>query len=304
VATLAIVNPVAGNGRARRVWQRVRAAVEDLRACEWVVTEGIGHARELAARAAARGYERVVAVGGDGTVFEVANGLAKTPTALGIIPAGTGNDSARNFGIPGDPFAAARVATRGVDVPIDLGEIRRAQTSTYFVSVAGFGFDAEVAWRVNRASRGWGKALGGTRPYLAGVLQTLWQYRSPPMRLSVDQRLVVRRMFMVAVANSPSYGGGMRIAPQAVPDDGLLDVCLVRDVSRLDVLRLVPRIYSGGHVSHPAVELVRCRELTADADHRVRCHADGELVGELPVRVGIVPGGLRCVTGSASRSPP
>jgi diacylglycerol kinase (ATP) len=300
VATLAIVNPVAGKGGGREVWRGLRAAVAEVRGYECVETEDVGHARELARRAAASGYERVIAVGGDGTVFEVANGLAKTPTALAIIPVGTANDTAANLGVPRDAVVAARLAVRGMDTPIDLGEIHQARSNTYFVGVAGFGFDAEVAWRVNHANVHWARSLGGTGPYLSAVLQCLLQYRSSRIRISIDERVVDRRMFLVAIANTPSYGGGMRIAPEAVPYDGLLDVCLVADVRRLDVLRLLPRMYSGAHVSHRAVQVVRCRELSADADQRVRCHADGEPVGELPVRFGIAPGGLRCVTGVAS----
>jgi YegS/Rv2252/BmrU family lipid kinase len=290
VTTLAIVNPVAGNGSAVRIWQRVRSHAWD---CQ--LTEAVGHARELAETAVRGGYDRVVAIGGDGTVCEVANGLAHTETALGIIPAGTGNDTAQNLGIPRDPFAAATLADTGASHPIDLGVITTAERRMYFMNVAGFGFDAEVAWRVNRLP----KLIGGTLPYVIGVLQTLWQYRSPQMRIRADEgpRLVDRRVFLVAVGNCASYGGGMRIVPSARPDDGLFEVCVVSDLRRLEVLRLVPKLYSGGHVGHPAVEMLRCRCVTAEADGRVLCQADGELVGLLPVQLVMAPGALRCVTG-------
>ncbi len=293
---LAIVNPVAGNGKAGRLWQRIRAEL----ACDGATTEGAGHARVLAREAAERGYERVISVGGDGTACEVASGLAHTDTALGLIPVGTGNDTARSLGIPLDPLAAARLAAHGDIRRIDLGEIQTAQSTSYFVNVAGFGFDAEVAWRVNRMP--WLKVMGGTAPYLAGVLQTLWQYRSPHMRICIDgQRVIERRIFLIAIANFPSYGGGMLICPPAQPDDGLFDVCVVSDLSRAHVLRLVPKLYSGKHVGHAAVQLLRGRELSADADRRVRCQADGELVGDLPARFAILPAALRCVAGPAPR---
>ena len=291
---LAVVNPVAGNGSARRRFARLLDHHSAARTWEHVTTAHPGHARELAARAADDGYDRVLAIGGDGTVCEVANGLAGSQTALGIIPLGTGNDSATNLGIPSDPVLAVDHATTGEPRPIDLGEITTSQGTTFFVSVAGFGFDAAVAWRVNRMP----KLIGGTLPYLAGVMLTLWQYRSAGMRICFDGRVVERRVFMAAVANHASYGGGMRIAPHARADDGLFDVCLVRDLSRFEVLRLVPRIYSGGHVGHPAVEMIRCVELTAETSAKVRCHADGELVGDLPAQFKIHPGALRCVTGS------
>ena len=295
--TLAILNPTAGNGKAARIWPRLRAQADAARQWECVATEGVGHARRLAAEAARGGYARVVAIGGDGTVGEVANGLAHTETALAVVPLGTGNDSALNLGTPVELPAAVTLASEGGDRLIDLGQVRTRQSTTYFVNVASFGFDAEVAWRVNRMA--WMKRLGGTAPYVLGVLQTLWRYTAPPMRIRLDGQALDRRVFLVAVANAPSYGGGMRIAPPARHDDGLLDLCIVRDVSRLEVLRLVPRLYSGGHVGHPAVELARGCEVLAESAATVRCQADGELVGELPATFTIARGALRCVTGAS-----
>jgi diacylglycerol kinase (ATP) len=295
--TLAIVNPVAGNGKAPRIWRRIRAEVSIAQTWECVWTERVGHARELAADAVKHGYDRVVALGGDGTVGEVASGLAHTETALGIVPLGTGNDSALNLGTPTDPLAAAAHAGLGSDRSIDLGQVRTAGVDMYFVNVASFGFDAEVAWRVNRLP--WMKVMGGTAPYVLGVLQGLLHYRAVPMRIRLDGQVLERAVFLVAVANSPSYGGGMRIAPRAQPHDGVLDLCVVRDLSRLEVLRLMPRLYSGGHVGHPAVELLRGCEIVAESEARVRCQADGELAGDLPATFTVAPRALRCVTAAS-----
>jgi YegS/Rv2252/BmrU family lipid kinase len=293
VSTLVIINPAAGRRAAPRIWQRIRRRVAHAGTWECATSERPDHARVLAATAVRRGFERVIAIGGDGSVCEVANGLAGSQTALGIIPAGTGNDVSDNLAIPRDPIAAARLAATGQPRAIDLCQIQTRQQTSYFVNIAGFGFDAEAAWRVNRLP----KVMGGTLPYVAGVLQTLWRYESPRMRISIDDQFLDRHVFLVAVGNCPSYAGGMRIVPRAKPNDGLLDVCLVKALRRLDVLRIVPKLYSGGHVAHPAVEMFRCRSVTADADARVLCQADGELVGELPARFGILPGALRCVTG-------
>jgi diacylglycerol kinase (ATP) len=294
MSTLVIVNPAAGGRTAIRAWQRIRDHLD----ADCAITERPGHARQLAQAAANSGYERVIAIGGDGTVSEVADGLARSDTALGIVRAGTGNDIGQNLGIPNDPVAAARLATTGTPRSIDLCELHTGARSAHFLGIAGFGFDAEVAWRANRLPKLW----GGTAPYVAGVLQTLWRYRSPRMRLTLDDQVVEERVFLVAVGNCPTYGGGMRIAPRAQPDDGLLDVCLVKDLSRVEVLRIMPRLYSGGHIGHPAVQMFRCRSVSAGADARVLCQADGELVGALPARFGVLAGALRCVTGSASGS--
>jgi diacylglycerol kinase (ATP) len=302
VATLAILNPVAGRHSAMRIWRRIRAEVPDSRDWECVVTACRGHAVRVAREA--RGYNRVVAIGGDGTACEVANGLADSDTPMAIVPAGTGNDLARNLGVPHDPLAAARLAARAVPRHIDLGQLRTSQGVTcFFLNVAGFGFDAEVAWRVNRRPHG----SNGTLPYIVGALQALRTYASPVVRLTIDGQPAERQIFLVAVGNCASYAGGMRIVPQARPDDGAFDVCVVSNLRRLEVLRVIPWLYSGRHVSHPAVELFRCRTLQAEtlsaasdgASARVLCHADGESVGGLPVHFAIRPGALWCVTGRA-----
>jgi diacylglycerol kinase (ATP) len=282
---------MAGKGKGARVWRTLSGTA----ASDCVMTERPGHARDLARTAAVQGIERVIAVGGDGTISEVANGLAGSTTALAIIPAGTGNDCARNLGIPADPLAAARLALSGVHRAIDLGEIQTSRGPTYFVNVAGFGFDAEVAARVEHLPA-W-VAVGSTLPYVLGVLQALWQYQAPRISISTDGRDIERRCFVVAVANGPSYGGGMQVAPDARPDDGVFDVCMIGDVSRTEVLRLVPKMYSGGHRTHRAVEFLRCTELHASSAASVHCQADGELVGNLPATFKIHPGGLQCVTG-------
>jgi diacylglycerol kinase (ATP) len=289
---LAVVNPVAGSGRALRVWEALRLRVHGLSDWECATTERPGHARELASAASANGCTRVVVFGGDGTVCEAANGLVHSATALAIVPLGTGNDTARNLGVPLDATAAAGLAARGHARLIDLGHLETSRTRMYFANVAGFGFDAEVAWRVTRIPR----LIGGTLPYVAGVLQTLWQFRSPRMSINVDGKVIIDgRTFMVAVANCPSYGGGMRIAPDARHDDGALDICVVSDLSRLEILRMVPKLYTGGHAGHPAVRLLRGHTVTAESLDAVRCHADGEVVGTLPATFGIVPNALRCV---------
>jgi diacylglycerol kinase (ATP) len=289
--TLAIVNSSAGSGAASRAWSRVQAEVPVVRQWECATTQWPGHAAQIA-DSAIGSFDRVVVVGGDGTASEVANSLAHSETEMALIPAGTGNDLATNLGIPREPTLAAALAMSGRSRLIDVGQIQQPTGTRYFVNIAGFGFDAEVAGRANKLPK-----LGGrTLPYLAGVLQTLWQFRSVPMHLTIDRRVLDEPVFLVAVANCASYGGGMRIAPQAQPDDAAFDVCIVRKLDRLEVLRLLPKLYSGGHVGHPAVEIVRCREVSADASGRVLCQADGELVGALPARFAIRPGALRCVT--------
>lgn len=291
--TFFVVNPAAGRGRARRIWEQIRPRLTELGEWGFAHTQRPGHATELARMAATQGYVRVVALGGDGTLSEVVNGLAGTGAALAVVPAGTANDFIRSAGIPARPFAAAELAMTGPVRPVDLGEIRSGDRSRYFINVAGFGFDAEVA----RAVNAYPKFFGGTVPYVLGILTTLWRYRPVPVELEVDGRPLHRKVFLGAVAIGQSYGGGMLIAPEAADDDGLFDVCLAGDVGPLQVLRLVPKIYSGGHRAHPQVEFFRCRRLSVRCRAPVSCQADGELAGPLPATFLIHPGGMPCVTG-------
>jgi diacylglycerol kinase (ATP) len=237
----------------------------------------------------------VVAVGGDGTVSHVARGLAGSDTALGIIPAGNGNDFSRAIGVPTAPAAAARLALEARPRAVDLGRVHARREHVAFVNVAGCGFDAEVL----RRTRAGGPA-GGAFLYFGGILRTLSAFRPLPMRLTVDGRILERRVLGVAVANGPAYGGGMRIAPHALLDDGLLDVLVVGDVSRLQLLALLPRMYSGTHVSHHLVESYRCRQLTVEplVARYVGCQADGELLEQLPATFSVEPRGLLCVAGA------
>jgi len=288
---LVIVNPTAGRGRAARVWNRLR----DVHAgVECKVTEAPGDARHIALAAVGRGVERVVVVGGDGTVSEVAGAVAGTQVALGVVPAGTGNDFSRALGLPTTPGTAARLALQGSTQWVDHGRARIGERLVAFVNVAGCGFDAEVVRRTSAAPR-----LGGMLPYLIGILRTLLVFRPRPLRFVLDGQHFERRALGVAVANGPRYGGGMLIAPGAAVDDGLFDICLIGQVNPVQLLALLPRLYAGTHGGHRAVEFFKCRELRVEpvlwAD--VSCQADGELLGQIPVTFSIQPRGLLCVTG-------
>ena len=289
---LFILNPVAGHGRSRRVFERLQAMLAGHRQLQPVVwqTAGPAHARELAARAAQEGYQRVVAVGGDGTVHEVINGLMDAGPQLaggvrvGVVPAGSGNDFARNLGLPSDPGEAARLLARGEAHPIDVGRVN----DRHFANLAGVGFDAEVAAWANRVP----KFIPGTFTYLAGVLALLARYRNAEVSLELDGRPLQGRAFLVAVGNGPRYAGGMAICPGAVMNDGRLRVVLCGDLQRGEILRLLPTIYQGRHVGHPKVQTFDVRRLSLHARRPLAVHADGELVGYTPARFEVVPGAI------------
>lgn len=233
----------------------------------------------------------MVAFGGDGTVNEVVNGLARAhaPVALGILNAGRGNDCRRNFHLPSTlPLALERLL-EGRDVPIDLGLAEWPDgRRRHFVMSLGAGFDAAVAERAERGRR------SGQAPYVRAILGTLWRYRPTPATIVADGRLVSSGPITAAVvANGPYYGQGMRIAPAASPHDGVLDLVVLGDLGRLEFLRWLPSVYRGRHLANPKVTTARVGAVSIEAPAPLPVHVDGEPCGETPVRVSIVPSALR-----------
>ncbi|HHW41233.1 MAG TPA: diacylglycerol kinase family lipid kinase [Syntrophomonadaceae bacterium] len=275
-----IVNPTAGRGRTARLWPEIERVMRraGLR-FRTFFTEGRGHARELAQRAVKKDCDLVVAVGGDGTVNEVVNGIASNGaypgTALALLPTGSGNDLCRTLGISGDPLSTALAICSGKYRMLDLGMVE----NRYFLNICGVGFDAEVAHAVNQGFR-W---LRGTWAYLAGVLKTLMCFRPVPLELTLDGNHLQIKGLLVAVANGAFFGSGIKIAPRARVDDGLFDVCVVGDIGRLELLRVLPLTYSGRHEDHPCVHFFRARDVTVSSPaRRLYIQGDGELLGETP----------------------
>ena len=281
--SLLVHNPTAGGGRAGRL---VAQVAERLRAdgveTDRHQTRSLEDAR-LAACQAAGSFDAVVAVGGDGTVGACAAGLADAAppggsgvrAALGVVPAGGGNDAARSLGLPaGDPLAAAGLLARLRRRPADLATV----AGRAYLNVAGAGFDSEVN-RVANQRLGW----AGNRPrYVGAVLAELVVGRVATFELALDGRPTRLRGWLVAVANGPSYGGGMKVAPHASLDDGLLDVVVIHEIGKLEFLRTFPKVFSGRHLEHPAVAVHRAARVDLDADRTLAVYADGEPAGTLP----------------------
>ena len=282
-ALLVIVNPTAGGGRARRLVPWLRERLGPRTEARLEVTTHAGHAERLAAEAAPV-HDRIVAVGGDGTVQEIINGLLASgeDASLGIVPTGSGNDLARSLGLPTEPGAAWTVAVGEGVRPLDLGQATNGRDGArWFGSAGGIGFDAGVATAMASRS-GWQRGRAG---YLLTTLAELRRFENREVELILDGSTTRRRVLFIAIANGEYYGGGMRIAPGAVTDDGLLDVCIVGDISRLTALRQLPNLYRGTHVAHPQVELVQARSLSIEGDARTLVHLDGEPFGTLPLTV-------------------
>ena len=281
-----IANPVSGRGRARRVGERVVDLLRERSVnADLMVSEAPGDCERIAREVLARGAQQVAACGGDGTVHEVVNGLANSDAILGVVPCGRGNDLARALGLSRDVEDVVNTLVHGVDRTIDLGRVG----DRFFATVASLGFDTAVAQRMrSRPSR-----LGGTVSYGLAILRTLFGYRSPFVRLRGDFGVFEGRVLLAATANAPFYGSGVKIAPDAVVDDGVLDVCIVADVSRWTVLRMFLRAYSGTHVGHSAVRVVQTRTLQIASDDPLWIFADGEPMCEIPAKIEVVPGTLK-----------
>jgi YegS/Rv2252/BmrU family lipid kinase len=282
-----IVNPAAGDGRAGRVLEEIRVALEE-RGLEHRVerTTSLAHARELALAAAGTG-DTAVAVGGDGLVGAVAGALKHSQGVLGVLPGGRGNDFARVLGIPDDARGACEVLVSGTVRELDLGE---AGAST-FIGIASCGFDSDANRIANET-----RVIRGNLVYAYGAIRALLGWKPARFEIRIDgQESRVISGYTVAAANSKAYGGGMFMAPDASLEDGLLDVVLVGDVPKRRFLRLLPTVFKGQHVRQPNVQVLRGREVEISADRSFALYADGDPIGELPITVRVLPKAVRVI---------
>jgi YegS/Rv2252/BmrU family lipid kinase len=281
-----IVNPNAGGGRAAAALPAVEARLTELGvAFHTERTRDLPHARDLARAAAAVG-EVAVTLSGDGLIGAVADALRGTDGGvLGVLPGGRGNDFARVAGIPRDPVAACDVIAHGVERPLDLGEAG----GRGFIGIASLGFDSDANRIANEAPR-W---LGGL-VYVYGALRALIAWRPATFHVEVDGQRASIRGWSIGAANSKAYGGGMFVAPYAELDDGLLDVVMLGETSKLDFLRIVlPRTFKGTLVELEQVRVLRGAEVRVSADRPFTVYADGDPIGELPITMRAIPAALR-----------
>jgi YegS/Rv2252/BmrU family lipid kinase len=291
-----LVNPASANGETGRRWAELarRASSLGLRG-DTLFSRQPGHLRTLAAEAAAAGATLVVAVGGDGTVNEVAGGLVGAAgVELAILPRGTGVDFARTFGISSRLDDAVRVALEGAAREVDAGSVAfrtwdGGEGAAHFFNVGSAGMSGAVAQRTNESR----KALGGRAAYLWATFAVFARWTSGDVRVSVDDQVRGGRMYDVVVANGRYFGGGMMICPDAQPDDGLFDVLLIGDVTRRDLVLTMPRIYRGTHLPHPKAELLRGSAVVVEAADPLPIELDGEQPGTTPVRFDVVRRAIR-----------
>jgi diacylglycerol kinase (ATP) len=288
-----VANPTAGRGKAGKVVGSVQRLLHEAGVPHEIVLSTSGADFEQKVRTAAgEGAAAVGCVGGDGTVGIAANALVGTDIPLAIFPSGTADDFAASLGIRHFATTVAAI-TNGVTERIDTARAETGDVTRCFVAIASCGFDSEV----NEAANAMRLNLGGTGTYIAALVKTLSRFTPAGFTIDLDGERIRGQHMLVAIGNSTSYGGGMRVTPEASLVDGQLDICMLRAVSRPTFLRAFPRVFRGTHITHPAVRMARARVIHIETDRRAMVYADGERVGPTPVTLTVEPASLTVYVG-------
>jgi diacylglycerol kinase (ATP) len=308
-----IINPKAGNGSCMGTWKAIERKLIEMGFHYFAYfTEYPGHAKQISAQIAAKIHEEemIIAVGGDGTLHEVMNGVMDNQDIiLGFIPGGSGNDFSRGFHIPADPIEALNAMIRLMkkEAPmIDTGKINLDDGNEhYFINNMGAGFDALISYEVNQ-SRLKGllnKLRLGRLVYVFILLKKLFTYHCSTISIMIDgKKHIFENTWFVTVSNQPFYGGGMKIAPNAIPDDGLLDITIVHHLSRIKLLFVFISVFSGKHIYFKEVEMLKGRTISIDSTSSLFVHADGEYIGHTPLTIQIHPHSLRVLARKSNES--
>jgi diacylglycerol kinase (ATP) len=290
---LVIYNPQAGNGRARRCLPAIRQYLADKEIdAQFLLTETSGHATVLAAQADLSGFDALIASGGDGTLFEVLNGYMGNAGAgrppLGLIPNGTGNAFMKELGLrKSDWRRAIDIIATSQPKPLDVGRMLAQGQARYFINIVGMGFIAEIAEAAVRL-----KWLGNAAYTLAVLLRLPW-LKPQTLTLEIDGKTIVREAVFAEIANSRFTGTSFLIAPKAKLDDGLLDLVLLKSISRTGLLRLFNSVYDGSHIRHPQVEYVQARSIRVTESRPGRLVPDGEILCTSPASFECLPGAIQ-----------
>jgi YegS/Rv2252/BmrU family lipid kinase len=301
--TQVIVNPESNKGRTRRRWAQIKEALKVfLKEFKYEFTEKPSQAIDISRAAIREGSELIVGVGGDGTMNEIANGffegktLINPKSVMGIVPSGTGCDFIRSLHIPSNLRRAMEVITQAPSPAIDIGIARfrtpgGSEKERYFLNVADFGFGGEVLERMDQT-----RAKRKAASYLKSALATFMHYKNKRIKIKVDGEEIPQGEYLIgAISNGRIFGKGMKIAPNALLDDELFDIILVRGMKVWEFLRNVWKIYAGTHLSHPKISSIQGKKIEAiaeDPDEKILIEIDGEQVGKLPATFEIVPRAL------------
>jgi YegS/Rv2252/BmrU family lipid kinase len=284
---LLIANPVAGKNKGdKAISEAIPILAEKGIQYEIKISEYSGHAVQIAREFDASKFDGIVAVGGDGTLFEILNGLLKTnrdfDLPIGQIPVGTGNSFIKDLNIQTVADAAEKIAG-GKTRKLDVGFFKYPEGEHYFINLLGTGFVANVAHHAGKY-----KALGPLS-YVIGVFEEVARLHPIPMEMTIDGKVFQRDYIFAEICNSTKTGGNMIMAPDAKIDDGLLDVILLNNISKLNLLKVFPQIFKGTHVLDSHVETFKCKQIRIVTETPQRLTPDGEVFGTTPIEVSILP---------------
>ena len=300
MAVVVVANPTSGRGKGAKLIPQAEAMLRSLDIDYRMEVSGSpADPERLAREAATSGATVVAALGGDGHVGNVANGLVDsgTPAALAVIPAGTGNDYAAYLGLNAkQPMEAVRLLASPVTKMLDVVRVSTSEGERYFVNVGGTGFDSEANEHANQV-----KLLKGTPKYIYSTFVTLVKFKPARFTIAVDGVEEEFPGMMVAVGNAISYGGGMKVTPGAKADDGELELCVLGAVPKRTFIATFPKVFKGTHVTHPSVRMLHGKEIRIAADRVFQVYGDGERMGPLPATFTVVPGALSVVIPPASQ---
>lgn len=299
-----IINPVSGTYNKSRVRRLLDALGRAKLSAAHAVTEYPKHASEIARKAIDDGFRKLVLVGGDGTYHEVVNSMvvdsAVVPASevtLAMFPSGTGNDWVRTSGIPKTVDACVDLMSDNSSMLQDIGRFTYTndlgeRKQAHFLNVAGCGFDAFVESNYLRNNKSLGKLS-----YFSGLLRGLMNWQNMDVRVDADDYVYEGKAFSVILGIGKFFGGGMKVAPKAIIDDGLFDITIIEDVSKFEVVRVLPQLYSGRFIKHPQVSTIQARKVKISSPDNIYLQADGEFMGAAPFEFEILPKKLRVLHG-------
>lgn len=305
---LVVVNPNAGRKKGKKDWDKISSLLHRAGiSFKAVFTEFQRHAIDISVTNIEKGYNKLIVVGGDGTMNEVVNGIfqqKRFPTSdisLGMITVGTGNDWGRMFNIPQEYAEAIRTIKKNSAFVQDAGVVKyyngETEFSRYFVNIAGIGFDALVVSKANKKKE---QGKGGAWSYLKSLIVSLMKYRSTRTMIFIDDREIRNEVFNISIGICKYNGGGMMQLPYAVADDGLFDVTVINKISKYDVILNLKRLYNGTITRHPKVDAYKGKTIFIDSDPLIHLETDGESLGHSPFTFEIIPRSIRVLTGETA----